>query len=95
VTEKHCLICGATLIQRAREPNVRFAERQGCGRSHAAMIGKRRVMEMKIEAVTLDAEWGIAIQFPASADPGDGGFIKLRRDATHVHYETSASWGAI
>jgi hypothetical protein len=59
------------------------------------MIVKRRVMEMKIEAVTLDAEWGIAIQFPASADPGDGGFIKLRRDATHVHYEASASWGAI
>ena len=67
MTEKHCLICGATLIQRAREPNVRFAERQGCGRSHAAMIGKRRVMEMKIEAVTLDAEW--ASQFSSRHQP--------------------------
>ena len=87
------------LIQRAREPNVRFAgETRMRAFTRCALSAKRRVMEMKIEAVTLDAEWGIAILVLCNFQPipameglsADAGQMEL-----HVHYETSASWGAI
>ena len=72
---------------------MKFAERKGCGRSHATMIGKMLAVGMKEVAPTPSGEWD-NIRFPASDDPGDGGFIKLMRDVTHVHYEASSSWAA-
>ena len=82
--------CGAPLIRERVNPS-RGLPMSGSLRSTRA---PRNGAE-KCRGVVRLVPMGHRIVFPTSADPGDGGFIKLRRDATHVHYEASASWGAI
>lgn len=93
MSEKLCLICQTPLVQRPREPNMRFALRDSCGRSHAAMIRRRQflgTMPKIEEAPKPKSPWDDVV-FP-TIDPGDGGLIKMPRPETHVQYVSSAAW---
>jgi hypothetical protein len=84
--------------ERGKVTPAKWGRRRCCSVPHSSkLIAHERTLRQRVlrevgESLGVDGWAGIV--FP-TADPGDGGFIKLMRAGTHVHYETSASWGAI
>ena len=84
--------------ERGKVTPAKWAMRRCCGVPHSSkLIAHERTLRQRAlreMAEVPGVEGWAGIVFPTD-DPGDGGFIKLMRAGTHVHYETSASWGAI
>lgn len=82
--------CGNELVQRPREPNVRFAERRYCCKE-CGYIG-RKLTNANWASAKAPASWD-DVQFPSyTIKPS---ITKLDRPATHVSYHSSATWAAV
>jgi hypothetical protein len=75
--------CDNEFHQRDDEPPCRFRKRRTCSKAcgiklRDAMMGRPK----KAPPVPLDAAWGAGVRFD-SADPGDGGTVRLVRPMEH------------